>query len=89
MNDNLKKCLFILDHFSGPLIICCIMQFHCLYWQLYLASQRGKEYFFNDLGLIRKYADTVVLLDRTVVASGEIEDVFSTEAFKSTFGYLE
>jgi zinc transport system ATP-binding protein len=43
----------------------------------------------HDLGLIRKYADTVVLLDKTVVASGEIEDVFSTEAFKNAFGYLE
>jgi len=43
----------------------------------------------HDLGLIRKYADTVILLDKTVVASGEIEDVFATEAFKSTFGYLE
>jgi zinc transport system ATP-binding protein len=43
----------------------------------------------HDLGLIKKYADTVILLDKTVVAKGEIDEVFSTEAFKSAFGYLE
>lgn len=41
----------------------------------------------HDLGLIRKYADKVVLLDKTVVAEGEAEDVFRTEAFREAFGF--
>lgn len=41
----------------------------------------------HDLGLIRKYADKVVLLDKTVVAEGEANDVFQTEAFKEAFGF--
>ena len=41
----------------------------------------------HDLGLIRKYADKVVLLDKTVVAEGEAADVFRTEAFKEAFGF--
>ena len=41
----------------------------------------------HDLGLIRKYADKVVLLDKTVVAEGEANDVFWTEAFKEAFGF--
>ena len=41
----------------------------------------------HDLGLIRKYADKVVLLDKTVVAEGDADDVFRTEAFKEAFGF--
>ena len=41
----------------------------------------------HDLGLIRKYADKVVLLDKTVVAEGEADDVFKTDAFKEAFGF--
>ena len=41
----------------------------------------------HDLGLIRKYADKVVLLDKTVVAEGEADQVFKTEAFKEAFGF--
>lgn len=41
----------------------------------------------HDLGLIRKYADKVVLLDKTVVAEGEAKEVFKTEAFKDAFGF--
>ena len=41
----------------------------------------------HDLGLIRKYADKVVLLDKTVVAEGEADEVFKTEAFKEAFGF--
>ena len=41
----LKKGLFILNNFNGPFIICCIMQFHCLYWQLCLRSQIGRVLF--------------------------------------------
>ena len=41
----------------------------------------------HDLGLIRKYAVKVVLLDKTVVAEGEADDVFKTDAFKEAFGF--
>ncbi|MBQ3568339.1 MAG: metal ABC transporter ATP-binding protein [Anaerotignum sp.] len=41
----------------------------------------------HDLSLIRKYADKVVLLDKTVVAEGEADDVFATEAFREAFGF--
>ena len=41
----------------------------------------------HDLGLIRKYADKVVLLDKTVVAEGEAVEVFKTAAFKDAFGF--
>lgn len=43
----------------------------------------------HDLGLIRKYADKVVLLDKTVVAEGGAEEVFSGEAFRGAFGFGE
>ena len=41
----------------------------------------------HDLGLIRKYADRVVLLDKTVVAQGDADEVFATEAFREAFGF--
>jgi len=41
----------------------------------------------HDLSLIRKYADKVVLLDKTVVAEGDADEVFRTEAFKDAFGF--
>ena len=41
----------------------------------------------HDLGLIRKYADKVVLLDKTVVAEGDADEVFKTTAFKDAFGF--
>ncbi|WP_458408414.1 metal ABC transporter ATP-binding protein [Anaerotignum sp.] len=41
----------------------------------------------HDLNLIRKYADKVVLLDKTVVMEGEADEVFSADAFKSAFGF--
>ena len=41
----------------------------------------------HDLGLIRKYADKVVLLDKTVVAEGDADEVFRTDAFKDAFGF--
>lgn len=43
----------------------------------------------HDLSLIRRYADRVVLLDKTVIAQGDAEDVYQTDAFRSVFGYLE
>ncbi len=42
----------------------------------------------HDLALIRRYADKVVLLDKTVAEQGDAEDVFQTEAFQQTFGYF-
>lgn len=42
----------------------------------------------HDLGLIQKYADKVILLDKTVVALGEAKDVFSTDAYRNAFGLL-
>lgn len=42
----------------------------------------------HDLGLIARYADKVVLLDKRVIASGETAEVFATEAFRGAFGYL-
>nr|WP_294680726.1 metal ABC transporter ATP-binding protein [uncultured Anaerotignum sp.] len=41
----------------------------------------------HDLGLIRKYADRVVLLDKTVVAQGDADEVFATDAFREAFGF--
>lgn len=43
----------------------------------------------HDLGLIREYADKVVLLDKTVIAEGSAEEVFSSVAFRETFGFGE
>ncbi len=43
----------------------------------------------HDLSLIRRYADQVVLLDKTIITQGEAEEVYGTEAFRSVFGYLE
>ena len=41
----------------------------------------------HDLNLIRRYADKVVLLDKTIVAEGDAEQVFQTEAFREAFGF--
>ncbi len=43
----------------------------------------------HDLGLVRKYADKVVLLDKTAAAEGSAEEVFSGEAFREAFGFEE
>ncbi len=42
----------------------------------------------HDLSLIEKFADKVVLLDKTVAAEGDAQTVFSTSAFRESFGYL-
>lgn len=42
----------------------------------------------HDLNLIRQYADSAVLIDKTVVAQGDVDEVFASEAFKQLFGYL-
>ncbi len=43
----------------------------------------------HDLELIRRYADKVVLLDKTVVAEGDAAEVFATDAFRETFGFFK
>lgn len=43
----------------------------------------------HDLELIRKYADQVVLLDKTVIAEGAAAEVFSGSAFREAFGLRE
>jgi len=40
----------------------------------------------HDLRLVRRYADHVVLLDKTVLAQGKPEEVFATPAFAEVFG---
>lgn len=41
----------------------------------------------HDLSLIRKYADKVALLDKTVLEEGSPDEVFATEAFRDAFGF--
>ena len=43
----------------------------------------------HDLSLIKKYADKVVLIDKTVLCQGEIDEVFTSRQFKDSFGYIE
>ena len=40
----------------------------------------------HDLPLIKKYADKTVVLDKTVVISGDTEEVFASKEFKATMG---
>ncbi len=42
----------------------------------------------HDLELTAEYADSVVLLDRTVLKEGKAKDVMDSEAFREVFGYL-
>lgn len=42
----------------------------------------------HDLEYVAKYADHVVLLDRTIVKEGTPEEVFSSEEFKKVFGNI-
>ena len=39
----------------------------------------------HDLNLIKKYADKVILIDKTILAQGSPEEVFNTDVFKSSF----
>lgn len=41
----------------------------------------------HDLELTAEYADSVVLLDRTVLKEGEAKEVMGSEEFKEVFGY--
>lgn len=40
----------------------------------------------HDLPLIKKYADKTIVLDKTVVISGDTEEVFASKEFKATMG---
>jgi len=40
----------------------------------------------HDLDYVYKYADNVILIDKTVTAAGRPKQVFETEAFKNVFG---
>lgn len=40
----------------------------------------------HDFDYVRKYADKVIMLDKTVVAKGKPQEVFTSQIFKETFG---
>lgn len=40
----------------------------------------------HDFNYVKKYADNVILLNKEVIAKGKPEEVFSSDAFKDTFG---
>lgn len=39
----------------------------------------------HDLGIVRDFADKVVLINKSVLKSGKAEDVFNSQEFKSSF----
>lgn len=39
----------------------------------------------HDLGIVREFADNVVLINKTVLKSGTAEDVFNSDEFKKVF----
>lgn len=43
----------------------------------------------HDLDFVEKYADSVILLDRTVLKEGTPKQVFTSDAFKEIFGSTE
>jgi zinc transport system ATP-binding protein len=40
----------------------------------------------HDFAYVKKYADKVVMIDKTVVAEGTPEEVFKSKVFIDTFG---
>ena len=40
----------------------------------------------HDFNFVKKYADRVVLLDKTIVKEGSAEEVLSSREFKTVFG---
>lgn len=40
----------------------------------------------HDFDYVKKYADKVIMLDKSVVAKGKPEEVFASQIFKDTFG---
>ena len=43
----------------------------------------------HDLDYVKKYADHVVLLDKTVLVQGSVKEVFESPEFASVFGASE
>lgn len=43
----------------------------------------------HDFEFVRKYADHVILLDKTIIKEGTAEEVLSSTEFKSVFGGME
>lgn len=43
----------------------------------------------HDMDFTYQYSDKVILLDQTVVTMGTPKEVYETEAFRETFGYVE
>ncbi|MBO7179571.1 MAG: metal ABC transporter ATP-binding protein [Clostridia bacterium] len=41
----------------------------------------------HDLGIVKEYADNVILINKSVLKSGNAEDVFSSPEFKESFFY--
>lgn len=42
----------------------------------------------HDLDLVKKFADRVILLDKTVIKDGSVEEVFKSEEFIERFGEI-
>ena len=42
----------------------------------------------HDLELVKKYADRVILLDKTILAEGTPDQVYQSKAFKERFGTI-
>lgn len=42
----------------------------------------------HDLGLLKQYADRVILLDKTIIKEGTVEEVYSSKEFKEVFGEI-
>jgi zinc transport system ATP-binding protein len=42
----------------------------------------------HDLDLVKKFADKVILLDKTIIKEGTAEEVFESEEFKEKFGEI-
>ena len=42
----------------------------------------------HDFDYVKKYADKVIMLDKSVVAKGKPEEVFESKVFKETFGNI-
>ncbi|MBE6751486.1 MAG: metal ABC transporter ATP-binding protein [Ruminococcaceae bacterium] len=41
----------------------------------------------HDLGIVKEYADNVILINKSVLKSGSAEEVFSSKEFKESFFY--
>lgn len=40
----------------------------------------------HDLGLVKRYADKVILLDKQIIKEGTVEEVYNSKEFKQRFG---